>query len=399
MRIIFYIIILLIAIATVWIPFQNSEIITIDWIGYHIEISSIIMVILLLLFILILSLFLHFVIFLKSLPISIKKYYQEKQEKSDLLLLLEVNEVLYSQNIDKIKNLVKIIDKSKEHQQIKSLNFTVSFIKQQCYEVLYKHNNEYEEDLENSYQELLHSEKHKLLSYKGLIEIRLARDRYNDALFYAEKAYAISPKNHWLINDLIKIYQELDLYDKLDVVIKKALDYKFIAKEEVDELLIENYVNHANFYIAELDVDCAISLLEKALKIDPAYPDAVLILTRLYSQTNKKRLAQKIIDKAWKKKPSEQLAYILLNIFQNETIIKKAKLLEGLINEAPEDESGYLVLAEFYIDEDMVSEARLVMDRLLSLHTPNYKISKVMALIETKTHNNYSIIENWLLKI
>ena len=74
-------------------------------------------------------------------------------------------------------------------------------------------------------------------------------------------------------------------------------------------------------------------------------------------------------------------------------------MLENLISIIPENKTGYLVLSELYIEENMLKEARLVMDRILSLHAPDSDICKIMALIETKAQNNYSTISNWLYKI
>ena len=122
-------------------------------------------------------------------------------------------------------------------------------------------------------------------------------------------------------------------------------------------------------------------------------------MARLYSKDDNKKLAQKIIEKSWKKSPSMSLGRFLLDIYPNQKRTQKAKLLENLIDLSKEDKTGYLLLAEFYLDQDMIVESRLTMDKLLSLHAADSHMSKVMALIEAKSQNNYPVIINWIHKI
>ena len=394
----FSILLVIIAVA-IWFPIGNEGNIVIEHFGYHVEISSILAIAIVIAAFIIFYFFIHFLVFIKNIPSSLKKYYKETQEHNDLLLLLHGFDALYSNDLNEMKKIVKKINHNKNHEQMQLMKPLISLFITQYNESLHKNDSNNEEELENSYQELLHYDTSKMVGLKGLITLRMSRKRYNDALFYAEKAFTINAKTDWLLKYLIEIYTSLELYEKAEKVIKKAEDYSFIDKEETNALLISNYVTNASSCITNSEVKKAILLLEKALKIDQACNDAVFMLARLYSQDNNKKLSHKIIEKAWKKSPSIALAKFILNIDQNYTITKKVKLLENLISEAPEDKAGYLVLSELYIAEDMLPQARAVMDKLLSLHAPDSYMSKLMALIETKSQNNYSIIINWLYKI
>jgi uncharacterized membrane-anchored protein len=373
--------------------------ITIQWLGYHIEISSMLGISVLLMSLVIFAGFTQLVIFFKNIPNSIKKHYQNKQEHDDLMLLLNAFESLYCEDNAKAQKIAKKIEANKNHPQLQSLKTLTLLFNAQYNEQLYKHDSSAEEVLENIYQELLSHEKHKMTALKGLIKIRMNRKRYNDALFYAEKALALNSKTDWLLKYLIKIYMVLDLYEKAEKIIKKSENYGFIAKAEAEASLLHCYSAYANYLISNLDVKKAITALEQALTIDPTHPDALFPLVRLYYQDDNQKQAYKILEKAWKKSPSMSIAKTALNIYSNYKTEKKAKLLENLISIIPENKTGYLVLSELYIEENMLKEARLVMDRILSLHAPDSDICKIMALIETKAQNNYSTISNWLYKI
>ena len=74
-------------------------------------------------------------------------------------------------------------------------------------------------------------------------------------------------------------------------------------------------------------------------------------------------------------------------------------MLENLIDILPETKDAYIVLAELYIENNMIDEARRVMEKLLSLHAPDSRMSRIMVVIETREHKNLPSITNWLDKI
>ncbi|MCT4635730.1 MAG: hypothetical protein N4A31_05780 [Rickettsiales bacterium] len=393
MRIILFTLCLLVLLSSIWISLGNESNIIIEWLGYHVEISTIFATIFLLITLIILFLIIYFLIFLKNIPSSLRKHYYEKQNHDNLLLLLDCFSSLHSEDLTLVKKNIKKLHANKNHSQIQELNPIVSLLITKFYELTNSDN------LEESYQKLIQYQSYKLIGLKGLIALRIQKKCYHEALAYAEKAFLINPKSSWLLSYLIEIYTALDLYEKAEYIIHEYFRYKFVNKKDYKAMLTKNLLEHANYLIANLQKDKAISLLEKALKLQPSYYEAVATLARLYSQNNDKKLAYKIIQKAWINLPSIMLAHLIVNISQDETINKKVQLLENLIDKKPDAKEGYIVLAELYIKEDMLAQGRAVMDQLLALHAPDSETCKLMALIEAKAHNNHSIIINWLHRL
>ena len=399
MKAIFFILLLTIGGLAIYFPINTEGYVTIEWLDYHVEISSILLVSVIVFIFFILFVFTNLLIFIKNIPSSIKKSYMHKKEQNNTLFIIEGFESLYTEDIDSMKKLSKKIENSRNSQTNDDHKYTLTLLLAQCNEFIFSECKDNEHILEDLYQELLHYKKSNIIALKGLIKLRMDRKRYHDALFYAEKAFKIDSKIPWLLDDLVVIYTELENYDQAEKIIGKIESLKLYKKEQIDDLLINNYVSHANHCIASSEVSQAISLLEKALKIDASYSEAVYTLSRLYSQDDSKKLAQKIIEKAWKKTPSMSLGRFLLDIYPNHKRTQKAKLLENLLDLAKENKAGYLLLAEFYLEQDMIVESRLIMDKLLSLHAADSYMSKVMALIEAKSQNNYPVIINWIHKI
>ncbi len=270
--------------------------------------------------------------------------------------MLDGLSALYQQDISKVKWVMGKIDLS--HMKLLKPIFII--FKSQCSLMLSD-----EIGVEQGYQELLHFEKVKLIALQGLINIRMNNKSYHDALIYAKMALDINPKLCWLMKNLVDIYMELGQYDEVEQVVKKSLKYNFIDSNEENSLLAKCYIAMAEKFQDDLKLEQAIDYLKKA----------------------------------WKKTPSLEVARIILALHHNESINKRIKLMEGLISAAPNSSDGYLAMAEFYIKEDMLTAARTVMDKLLTICTPDRNISKVMAIIETKAHVSHSIILNWLNRL
>lgn len=396
MRIIIFILFLASILGSAWLILGNeNNMISIEMLNYHIDVSIILAIAFIFLFITSITLVIYFLSFLFSAPNSIKKHFQEKQNQQNLILLLNGFSHLHQDNPSNTKQLLKKITSHKDDAHLQNLKPIISLLITQLNYSLYN-TNPNNEELEDSLLNLLQYEEMKLTALKGLITIRMDKHRYYDALIYAEKAFGIEPKLPWLITYLIKIYTELGLHDKAENIINKAYSYDFITKTELNSLLAKNFYDQAIYLISSSEAEKALKMLEKALKNDASFYEAVLTLSGLQEEP---KLVYKYIEKAWKIKPSLELAKLMLNCSNHEVLNKRVKLLEGLINSNPEAKEGYLVLAELYLEEKMIDYSKKTMNKLLALHAPDFYTCKLMAIIEASAHSNHSIIINWLNKL
>ncbi len=390
---------ILISLSVIYFFGESMGYVTLQWLNLNIEINALALCSMVVLLVFFLVKITEFAVFIAQIPTSVKKCLIERKENEDNEILISSFVSSITENIDLIKKNAKKLESKLGHKNIDDAHSSVILLLARTYEILYKNDPTYEEKLESLYIQLTTGKEFKLFAYRGLIKIRIAKKRYHDALYYAEKAFENDSKSQWIIDNLIKIYMVLEEYEKAEKMILKSLKMDYLAEEEVNKLLLICYVNHANLCITDSEAKKAINLLEKALKIDPAYPDAVFTLARLYSQDEEKKEAYKVVEKAWKKVPSRELAKFILNIYSSFKLTKQVKMLENLISISPETKDAYIVLAELYLENNMLEDARQTMDRLLVLHAPDSRMSRIMAAIETKSQNSYSVINSWLEKI
>lgn len=400
MRLVISSLLIIFAVAGLFFSFNSLDYIIINGFNYYIEVASAIFISFILISILMFFMLGYSLAFIKKIPSSIQKYYKDKKSQQILLRLLSAFASLRNGELQLAKQVIhKFNPKDLDLENYELLKPVIAVLTTEYEELYYKTNKNNDDQLEDSYQKLLEYKTTQMIGLKGLISIRIEKSRYYDAMIYAKKALAISAKTDWLLKYLIEIYFELGLYKDAEETILKAENYGFLKKETAHELLISNFVIHANSCIANSNVKEAMEILEHAIKIDTANYDALVNLVRIYCQMNKTKMANKIIEKAWEKNPSVDLAKLALTINQHESLKKRINLMERFIDQATEFKAGYLVLAQLYFDNNMIDQSRTVMHNLMTIHAPDSDMSKMMALIEAKAYNIDQNIVSWINKI
>lgn len=399
MKMLLIIIFIFLVAGTSIIAANKNGLVVVEFLNYHIEISSVFLFSSLVILLILFFKFSQFLLFLLNIPSSLQKYFAREQEKNDLNLLIEGFVASSLSNIDSMKKLVRKISESRDHHKFKDNQDLIDLVLTELYLNLTKFDQAYLKNLEESYQKLLISQNYKLFGLIGIVTLRIDQKRYYDALYYAEQAYEINSKSAVIIHHLIKIYGSLDSFEKQEKMIQRAYKLDFLSPSETDQALLKCYLNIALQAINDSEVRKAKNYLEKILKIDPCFNEAVFALARLYSQEDNKKLAYKIIEKAWQKKPSRELAKFALDLYSDLKLPKQVKMLENLIYILPETKEAYIVLAELYIENNLLEEARKIMEKLLSLHAPDSRMSKIMAVIEAREQGNPTSITNWLDKM
>ena len=399
MRILLFIMAIFLIVGASIIAANKNGLVIVEWLNYHMEISSVFLFSCLVVILTLFFKFSQFLLFLFDIPTSIRKYFASEQEKNDLNLLVDGFVSTSLNDLDLMKKLVKKINNSRDHPKFKNNQDLIDLVLAELFLHISKMDQEYLSKLEDSYQKLLISKSYRLFGLIGIVSLRLELKRFYDALNYAEQAYEINSKSEIVIKNLIKIYGSIEYFEQQEKMILRANKFNFLSPAEFDQTLLKCYLNSALQAINDSEVRKAKSYLEKALKIDPCFSEAIFALARLHSQEDNKKAAYKIIEKAWQTKPSRELAKFALDIYSGLQLSKQVKMLENLIDILPETKDAYIVLAELYIENNMIDEARRVMEKLLSLHAPDSRMSRIMVVIETREHKNLPSITNWLDKI
>lgn len=399
MKILLLIIFIFLVAGTSIIAANKDGLVVVECLNYHIEISSVFLFSSLIILLILFFKFSQFILFLLNIPASLQKYFATEQEKNDLKLLIDGFVATSLNNVDSMKKLVRKISESRNHPKFKENQDLIDLVLTQLYLSLTKFDQEYLNKLEESYQKLLNSKNYKFFGLIGIVTLRVEQKRYYDALHYAEQAYELNSKSAEIIKHLIKIYSSLESFDKQEKMIQRAYKLDFLSSSETDQALLKCYLNIALQAINDSEVRRAKNYLEKALKIDSSFSEAVFALARLYSQEDNKKAAYKIIEKAWQKEPSRELAKFALDLYSDLKLAKQVKMLDNLIDILPETKDAYIVLSELYIENNLLEEARKVMEKLLSLHAPDSRMSRIMAVIEARENRNIASVTNWLDKM
>lgn len=89
---------------------------------------------------------------------------------------------------------------------------------------------------EKFYQEAIDYDKNNANAYKGLAVTFLQQKKFTEALIYGERAYELDGTNPVNASNLAIIYHFNKIYDKRDIMYKKAKELKYDNMEALDKI-------------------------------------------------------------------------------------------------------------------------------------------------------------------
>ena len=266
MRILLFIMAIFLIVGASIIAANKNGLVIVEWLNYHMEISSVFLFSCLVVILTLFFKFSQFLLFLFDIPTSIRKYFASEQEKNDLNLLVDGFVSTSLNDLDLMKKLVKKINNSRDHPKFKNNQDLIDLVLAELFLHISKMDQEYLSKLEDSYQKLLISKSYRLFGLIGIVSLRLELKRFYDALNYAEQAYEINSKSEIVIKNLIKIYGSIEYFEQQEKMILRANKFNFLSPAEFDQTLLKCYLNSALQAINDSEVRKAKSYLEKALK-------------------------------------------------------------------------------------------------------------------------------------
>lgn len=348
----------ILAIIVSTLPFNNIGMVIIEWLDYNVEISfTFLVIVLLALFILLCFLF-RLISIITSLPTSIKSCLNQRKQKEEAKLLEEgFYSLINNDNAGLSVVTKKIEDSAYQNAEHKKLFLLLL--------VQYFHQSEESEKCEELAQELLKLDTRNVFAIKTITKIRFDKKLYLEALKMAERGMKITNEDEELLKLLFDIHFELKNFSDGIKIIERLKKNNYLNEDEIGSLFSKLYFEEA-----------------KQLAVD----------------NSNFKLVKKLLFKAWRAFPNREISSFLLIVMEQETVNEKIEMLKNLIEENPGAIDGYIVLAEFYLEEGIYSEGIENLKKLLKKKDINRELSNLMALLELRNNSSYFDVASWLNK-
>jgi HemY protein len=261
-RIVSYLIVIVIgSFLLSWI-LSSDGLVTIEWLGYHIEISVIFSIFIFLFASFIVAGLLNLVMTIKNLPKNLVNKYHEKKVKEGLVALTQSFEAIASEDLKKAKKLSNIAESS-----CKDMEGLYPGILLLRYQIAEMEGNK--EEIKELLNEMVKYNETKLFSLKNLVQSHINHKNYEEALKLADEAKAIKPNSRWLTESLIEIYKGTNDYESAISVAEKGIKQDLIERAKGNQLLADLYTLSGKKFAAEHQEDNAIKRLKKACDLEP----------------------------------------------------------------------------------------------------------------------------------
>ena len=250
------------------------------------------------------------------------------------------------------------------------------------------------------YQKLLEKPHTKVLGLRGLLAESLQQANSKQALTYAIDFYREKPKSPYILNILTHLYAR---QQQLAEALFYAEKYVKIAPPNTKDFTQAHFVHGCllRLYAQQLglsgQIEDALKVAEKGVKLYPAFSPLVVHLANLYDQQGQTVKAQKTLTKAYKKAPYLKIGRTWLAMHKNLKEAVLLKKLDKLTAPWPEVLATAILKAEAFITLRQYAEARRVLEQAL-VKGDDRTLFQTMAELELAQQPQSPQAAKWLQK-
>ena len=195
------------------------------------------------------------------------------------------------------------------------------------------------------YRQMLEDGTAKFIGLRGLIAQALTGDRRREALRLVREAQALEPKSDWIIETRFALEAAVGHWKEAAATLASGEKLGIFAKPEAARHRAA--LAYAEALEADLAQDAAkaAQLAEAALKARPGFAPAAELAARLAKAAGQNRKAARILEKAWAERPHPLLAGAYQALEPLETPRQRYRRVKKLCDMAPDAAESRLFLA------------------------------------------------------
>lgn len=235
-----------------------------------------------------------------------------------------------------------------------------------------------------AYQQLMRDKDAVFLGLKGLLSQSMEQGHTQQALDYAQKAARLHPKTGWIMRTLYDLQITARDFDAARQSLKKAVKLGVIAKDNAISDEIAMLIYQAEKREEEERGDDALRLLEKAVKLNPAFVPGVVLFAQKLIVRGRARRAQSVVEAAWKTNPHPALIPLWDRLAPQNTsrdMMKRLRWFEKLVSLNPESAHGQMAAAQEAMASNLTGEAQGYLARAEKL-APSPDLYRQMLALE-----------------
>jgi len=235
------------------------------------------------------------------------------------------------------------------------------------------------------------------LGVRGLLMQAIKAGDKGEALRLAERAYKLRPETEWVVDQLFELQVESALWSEANETIATAIRRKTLPAGDARRRRAAVLVEHSRVAEAEGDLDTALSRAREAHDLDPGLVPATLGLARLFKARERAGRAVRLIEEAWARGPTPELAAAYGALIEDSDPLARVKRFQRLFSFRPDHRESHIALAEASLAARLWGEARKHLAAAAG-NAPTARVCRLMAELEELENGDMAASRKWLAR-
>jgi HemY protein len=253
------------------------------------------------------------------------------------------------------------------------------------------------EGANRAFKAMLEDDEMAFLGLRGLIAQSLRDGNQQQALDYAQRAFALRPQTPWVVHSLFDMQAQTGQWKAAQDTLDTGMRQKVVSTDRgrtLRALLLVERSRNAEHDGRDGD---AMILAREAFGLAPERIATASRLAELQIKTGDGKRAMKTLERAWALAPHPDLAELYLKAAGESDPLKRVGIMRKLVAQKPDDMESNLALAQTALDAGLWGEARRHLDAAGG-STPPVRVCRMMAEVEERAQSDPAKVHEWLTR-
>ena len=242
--------------------------------------------------------------------------------------------------------------------------------------------------------QMLEHKETEYLAARSLSETANKQHLFPKALALAKRAHALNAKG---IAPLLSLHIRLGEWHQAMHAITKSTRKAQLTRNEIKHYKAMVLLKEGMKMLESGHHDAALSSARKALSLQPAFVPAIAFTAKCYDACGKKNTALKMIYKAWKAFPNQQLSEEFRLIIAKDTKEQQIKMVRKLMSFNPNSNESDIALAQTAMRHRDFATARQSLNTALD-KSETVRTCKLLAALEELEYPDFDISSKWIAR-
>lgn len=248
-----------------------------------------------------------------------------------------------------------------------------------------------------AFKAMLDDDEMAFLGLRGLIAQSLRDGNQQQALTYAQRAFALRPQTPWVVHSLFDMQAQTGQWKAAQETLEAGMRRKVVSGDRGRTLRALLLVERSRTCESDGNDAQALTFARDAFALAPERIAMASRLAELQIKAGDGKRAMKTLEKTWGLAPHPDLAELYVKASGESDPLKRVGIVRRLAAQKPEDMESNFALAKAALDAGLWGEARRYLDAAGGSN-PSVRVCRLMAEVEERAQSDQAKVHDWLTR-